>query len=96
MSDLPADIKEAAFAVVSELQMKHGPGGPWNAAGAIDCVARAILAERERCAKIADEFELASPGDEDVFVNKHQGRSWDSGFDAACTLIAQDIRRGGV
>lgn len=52
----------------------------------IGAIAKAIRDERERCAKIAENFDLPSPGD----VSSHY---FDGGSDAG-QAIAAAIRRG--
>jgi hypothetical protein len=57
MSDeIPEDVMKAAEAVTDAI---YAAGqDTWLAAGTTDIIARAILAERERCAKIAEAEEL--------------------------------------
>lgn len=53
MSDIPEDVLEAAQAVVDDINL--------NDASAAPAIARAILAERERCARIAESMPTMVP-----------------------------------
>lgn len=55
MSEIPADVMEAAAKAVRLCEKARSELEEENAAVASICViARAIMAERERCAKVAD------------------------------------------
>lgn len=83
MTKIPKDIRETAAGVYTDF-MFHNSGG----ISIEEMTARAILAERERCAKIA----VGMRGSYGGLV----GTSYDSasGFDAACWQIEDAIRGG--
>ena len=70
--DIPQDVFEAAFAVVSEIQMQDaGSVESWDARASVARVARALLAERqaatakerERCAKVIEDNAIVDSSD---------------------------------
>ncbi|MEO9230903.1 MAG: hypothetical protein ABI216_18425 [Devosia sp.] len=55
MDEIPEDIREAAIRC-AETALRNMPNDYGDMTIEINAIARAILAERERCAKIADAF----------------------------------------
>lgn len=86
MSEIPEDVKktareflaEAVFAERDYLPLSQGEFAWWD--DAVDAVARAILAERERCAKIAEAEKDNAPNS--IFIQ------------AVADVIAAAIRKG--
>lgn len=72
MSEIPEDVKAAARKLCAEYEVDNPHGFEEQ------IIARAIMAERERCAKIADKLAA-----------KHTG-----GPGSAARAIAAAIRRG--
>jgi len=51
MNEVPEDIKKAATATYEGLPIVYDG---WDEDAVIQCIARALLSERERCAKICE------------------------------------------
>lgn len=84
MSDvpIPEDIRESALAVVARGFIQEG---------LIDAVAQALMAERSRCAKIA---EVLIEGDAPNPRLGYASPDYHAGYSSAATDIAAAIRRG--
>ena len=82
MSEIPDDVMKAAQAVVL-----WAYSVPLDETEHIKNVAIAILAERERCARIADEVAADAYGDE---VNGGYAKS----IEVTASVIAATIRKG--
>lgn len=84
----PEDIPEDAWLMATDVMHEHHlktwarNQAEWDAHILIG--ARAILAERERCAKVADTKHGDETDDE----------PWSSGWRVACNNIAAAIRKG--
>lgn len=76
MSEIPADVMKAAEAALSAAW----DDGLWQRI--VRHSAAAILAERERCAKIADAMEQESTAP----------TAWDAGYRMALDAVAAAIR----
>jgi hypothetical protein len=87
MTDIPEDIMRAARDACEGYFVD-----PVSRGTAVSCVALAIAAERERCAKVADAFpkRRAPPGvgQHDLLIGQHTGEL------VACGYIAAAIRKG--
>ncbi|GLR51248.1 hypothetical protein KYK30_20450 [Shinella yambaruensis] len=84
MSDaIPADVMK-----VAEKAFKYGFGLRYEVA--IEAIAKAILAERERCARIAEEHRdnrpLIAHQPSSLVIGRYEGEQ------AACTEVARLIR----
>lgn len=88
--DIPADVLKAARkAIMAEVR----PEVRWQYAdgrcdhfAVVKAIAKAIIAERERCADIADRHRMKITVNEDLW---HEGADW------ACDRIAAAIRALG-
>lgn len=79
--DIPQDVWDATDKPAFRVALDVVAGQKWDIRPTI---ARAILAERERCAKVA-EATRADETDDDP---------WSSGWRVACNNIAAAIRKG--
>ena len=85
MAKIPEDVMKAARDVANEIVAPP----IWGSVSlAYPIIARAILAERERCAKIA----VGMPGSYGGLVGAPDNGAF--GFDAACWQIADAIHGG--
>jgi hypothetical protein len=90
MRDIPQDIFAAAY----RLCASHSPVGPAESGDLVDAVARAILAEREaereRCAKVAENF---FGGDKREWNDTPMGNMFRA-EDITVAAVANEIRSG--
>lgn len=89
MSDLPRDIERAAIKAFEEIAKSQSSLN----GSRVMIIARALLEERERCAKVAEQTAQAA----DDFVAKHfeNGKSIDfQRWSEGCRQVAANIRFG--
>lgn len=95
-SDIPADVWKIALAAMDDIVVDDvtldGEGFVIDIAAA-EKIARAILAERERCAKVCDAF-IQAYDEEIASLGLEQPRRG-SPAKYAVKCIASDIRKGG-
>ena len=85
MSEIPADVRNGAKAAMSAIIDIH-PMGHWTDEQVREVAVRAILAERERCAKVAEEPRR-------IFVSAPDVRQY---ITVTPTAVAAAIRKGAV
>lgn len=56
MSEIPKDVYAAAYSAADYIEGDGEPGGGYSWSSIILAIARAILAERQRCADVADKL----------------------------------------
>lgn len=78
MDEIPEDVLEAADNALNSVRFSSDPYEQ------VQACARAILAERERCAKVADDMEALSV----------DSSEWDAGYRCALDAVAAAIRSG--
>lgn len=85
IAEIPADIPQDVWDAAAKVDIPPAMSGPYNWRAVLrEAIARAILAERERCAKIAEGFD--------------RNRDWVPGsiFDRLYREVATSIRQGSL
>jgi hypothetical protein len=98
MSEIPDDVMKAARNLYMSLEnmkleraktLEAAKIQAFNNGDKIDMIARAILAERERCARIADEAAADAQGDE-------VSGGYAIAIEVTASVIAAFIRKGAA
>jgi hypothetical protein len=82
MTDIPEDVMETAREAVFDVTQR------FDTPGKVDVIARAILAERERCARVADDYTA------DGYDDDPMHGCFGEGYRESALSIAAAIRAG--